>query len=336
MHGWRRTTVELMPSVVVTTLPIFAAPLLNQPLYRVFLYYAIELNILMLVVCCMTLFVAPDQRAEPIDKSSLNPILVFRTTIALSATLLFVVGLLLGTVILCFAGAVVGFFISLRVQAEPTDWTLLNRLGFTFGLAPFVLLWSGITSIVLWQAGVIITAASTGVTPPSGTEIWLQYLNEIQPRILIPTISVILLGTLLRVYREVVVSKKNRHTTPRQLVQSYAKAGVGVPLAIWLLVIVSAVPVIGIVFVVTTVGPDWIGTFAVFGWLVFAFGLYVLLRSYVDWQRLRAQQAWQRGEYEVPLIPSEYAVTLPIVGKIALNGFRKRSDSDGREEHGES
>lgn len=319
-----RTATKLAPSVFVTVLPVVGTFAFGQPLYRVFLYYAIEIVVLMIFVCCVVPFVAPERTNETVESSLWTVRGISQVAAGVGAVALFLIGVLLNTIPLLFLAVVVGVFSSPQLRVESVDWTLKNRLRFALGIAPLVLLWTGIVSILLWQVGVVISRGITGNGPQAGTAIWVHYLNNLEATVLVPAVMTIVVGSAQTVFREAVRSGKIRHTTPKEFVMMYMKVGVGVPVAIWFGVLVTVIPALVIVFIATAAGYALVGTAAVFGWVTVGLGLYVLSQSYVDWRRLQAQQAWKSGEYETPLVPSEFEITAPVLGRVTLSGRKKR------------
>lgn len=330
MQGHGRDLVAFVPSVLVTGLPVIAAPLLGQPLYRVFLYYAIELVVFVSIICCLPFFVSTDEgtAGKRSDWTTRNTIAVVG---AVGAPPLLLLGVVTGPSIAVFLAAVVGLLAMPHPLNSPTEWTLATRLRFACGAFPAVLLFVFLVSVGLWQIGAVVSEALTGTGPPSGTVNWIVYLDEIQPLILAGAVVIIASGTLQTVYRELITSGKYQHTTAQKLFAEYLIIGIAVPMVLWFVAIVTLVLVLSVSVLVTAVGAgwmEWIGTVAISGWFIWLFGVYIGLQSYIDWQRLQAQRAWERGHYGVSLVPPTYEFTVPILGRVELGHQHLHTDSE--------
>ena len=328
MVSWSRGTARFGVSVIVVTFPVIMAPIFDQPLYRVFLYYAIEIVVLMLFASCMTVFASPDQNDYALSPINWSPHTIFKLTITVTILPLFLIGLIWGIVPLLFAAVALGILIAPR---EPSvTWTLTTKLRFTVGIMPLALLFALAISVSVWQTGVILSSALTGATPSTDGVTWFTYLSDIQLSVLVPALTVIVFGTLQTLYAEVIASEKYQHTTPKELFVEYAKVGIVIPAVIWFVAIGTLLPVFSLVGLAQSVGSGWVawgGTVTVSAALFFVLGVYILLQSYAHWKRSQAQRAWERGNYADPLLPTEYEVKAPVVGRISL-GIRENRNND--------
>lgn len=272
----------MLPSVLVTVVPLVIGPLFGQPLYYLFLYYAIEIFVMAIIGVVFSIFAQQSSEegteSSEEDESSRNQSLL-----------------------------------------PPIQWSNLRT---TFPYGVLFILQAYVASILIWAPGLGISRLVTG-EPAEPSLFWIDYVPELPLHLLGPALVLIVIGNVEMIYRELIFSGKYQHSTPWDVIKIYYGLSMFVPLVFWFIIILICAPVaviiaaLAYILEVEVIRLGTIGLLLYFSGPLFGIGLYVGLRSYIDWRRVTVRRAWKNGAYDEPLIPKkEY--DLSILGGIQI------------------